>query len=142
MKKKKKKLEVGSRVVWLNHSNLETYNEYEDDTTRGTVESINEHGDLFVKWDDSWWNAEPKAIQPEDVISEEEADKILSKLEKEYEVWAAPIRKKMESAAKLLREAGELADKQDKNLSEMHEIVGPLISAMDQIGWRTSSLSC
>jgi hypothetical protein len=78
----------------------------------------------------------------DELITEVEADKILSKLEREYEVWAGPIRKKDGKAAKLLQEVGELADEQNRELIEMHDVVGPLIHAMDELGWRTSSLSC
>lgn len=138
----KKKFEVGSRVVLVESSNLETHNEYEDDTTRGTIQSIDIDGQFTIKWDDSWITPNPGKHKAEELITEVEADKILSKLEKEYEAWANPIRKKMEKAGQLLREAGELADKQNRNLSEMHEIVGPLIAAMDDVGWSTSSLFC
>ena len=134
------KFKVGDRVMDPDRSNLEEWNEYEDDTTRGVVESIDPEGKVHVKWDDSWHK--PSTHNADDLISEAEGDKILAKLEKDFEKWAGPIRKKIELAAKYLSEAGELANKQNKDLSEMHEIVGPLIGAMDDLGWRTSSLSC
>jgi hypothetical protein len=134
------KFKVGDRVVDPDRSNLEEWNEYEDDTTRGEVTAVGEDGKISCKWDDSWHK--PSTHNADDLITEAEADKILAKLEKEFEKWAAPIRKKMEQAAKLLSEAGELASAQGKDLSELHEIVGPLIGAMDDVGWRTSSLSC
>lgn len=139
----KKTFEVGARVVWVDRSNLDTHNEYEDDDcTRGVVKSIDKDGKLTCKWDGSWTTPNPSKHDASELMAEEEANKILSKLEKEYEAWAGPIRKKIEAAAKLLSEAGELAAEQERDLSEMHEVVGPLISAMDDIGWRTSSLSC
>jgi hypothetical protein len=128
------------RVVLVARSNLEEWNEYEDDTTRGVVTSVDAEGKISCKWDDSWHK--PSTHTADELITEAEANKILAKLEKEFEVWAGPIRKKMEQAAKLLTEASELAAKQNKDLVEMHELVGPLIGAMDDIGWRTSSLSC
>lgn len=137
-----KKFKVEDRVVWVERSNLEEWNEYEDDTTRGTVLSVNDDGTLTVKWDSSWLTPNPSKHNANELITEAAADKIRVKLEKKYEAWAGPIRKKMEQAGKLLSEARELADEQDKNLSEMHELVGPLINAMDEIGWSTSSLMC
>jgi hypothetical protein len=137
-----KKFEVGQRVVWVSRSSLKEWNEYEDDTTRGAVKSIDEDGKLSVKWDDSWVTPNPGKHDASELISEVEANKILSKLEKEFEAWAGPIREKMEETAKCLKEAGKLAAKQKKDLAEMHELTSPLISAMDDIGWRTSSLSC
>lgn len=131
---------VGDRVVLVARSNLKEWNEYEDDTTRGVVTAISEDGKVSCKWDDSW--VPPGNYNADELITEAKADKILATLEKEFEKWAGPIRKKIELAAKYLAEAGELANKQNKDLSQMHEIVGPLIGAMDDLGWRTSSLSC
>lgn len=137
-----KVFEVGERVVLVAGSNLKTWNEYEDDTTRGVVKSIVQEGKLLVKWDGTWRKPNPSRHDASELITEVEANQIRSVLETEYEAWASPIREKMKLAAKYLTEAGELAAKQDKDLAEMHEITGPLISAMDGIGWRTSSLSC
>lgn len=137
-----KTFEVGQRVVLVAASNLKEWNEYEDDTTRGVVKSVNKEGLITVKWDNSWRTPNPSEHTANRLISEAEANEIRSKLEAEYEVWAGPIREKMKLAAKCLAEADELATKQKKDLAEMHELTGPLIKAMDDIGWRTSSLSC
>ena len=127
---------VGDRVVSREYSDLDAYNEYEEDALRGVVKKIHESGKLLIKWDDFWHNKEHAEAMPEDLISETEANEILAKLEAEYKVWADPIQEKMEEAGKLLREAGKLlreagklAAKQKRDLSEMHEFVAPLISA-------------
>jgi hypothetical protein len=138
-----KTFEKGARVVLVAESNLTTHNEYEDDDcTRGVVKSVDKDGKLTVKWDSSWRTTNPSKHDASELMAEEEANKILDKLEAEYEVWAGPIREKIKEAAKLLAEADKLANKQKRDLTEMHEIVGPLIGAMDDVGWRTSSLSC
>lgn len=138
-----KTFEVGARVVWIARSNLKTHNEYEDDDcTRGVVKSIGEDGKLTCKWDSRWTEPNPSKHNARELMAEDEADAILSKLEAEYEAWAGPIREKMKQAAELLAEADRLATKQKRNLTEMHEVVGPLIRAMDDVGWQTSSLSC
>ncbi len=94
------KFKVDDRVVLVARSNLEEWNEYEDDTTRGTVTSISDDGKISCKWDDSW--VVPGTYNADELITEAEADKILAKLEKEFEKWAGPIRKKMEQAARCL----------------------------------------
>jgi len=133
---------VDDRVVLPEASELEFWNPEEDDCTRGVVTQINDDGKITVKWDSSWRNPNPSNHDVEDLMLESEADDILSKLEEEYEAWADPIRKKMEQVGKLLREANELAYAQDQNLTEMHDIVQPLMSAMSSAGWSTSSLRC
>lgn len=139
-----KTFEVGQRVVWTEKSDLTTHDEYEDgnDLARGEVKSINKDGTFSVKLDGTWHKPNPVKLIASALITEVEAEEILSKLEAEFEVWAGPIRKKLKQAGKLLKEAGELADKQGRDLTEMWDITGPLISAMDEIGWRTSSLTC
>lgn len=140
------KFEVGQRVVLLSGSDLETHNEYEDDCTRGVVKSIDEDGKVLVKWDDSYRNRnrnrKTDKHNADELITEVVADEILSKLEAEFEAWAGPIREKLKQAGALLKEADELADKHGRDLTQMCKLTGPLTSAMDEVGWRTSSLTC
>lgn len=136
------KFEVGQRVVLVSGSNLETHNEYEDDCTRGVVKSIDENGKVLVRWDGSYRKPNPGKHNADELITEVAADEILSKLEAEFEAWAGPIREKLEQAGALLKEAGELADKHGRDLTEMWDLTSPLTSAMDEVGWRTSSLTC
>ena len=136
------KFEVGQRVVLVSGSNLETHNEYEDDCTRGVVKSIDENGKVLVRWDGSYRKHNPGKHNADELITEVAADEILSKLEAEFEAWAGPIREKLEQAGALLKEADELADKHGRDLTEMWDLTSPLTSAMDEVGWRTSSLTC
>jgi hypothetical protein len=139
---KMNKFEVGQRVVLVSDSNLKEWNVYVDDTTRGVIETINSVNNYSIKWDSKWHTPNPSNHNASELITETEANEIRSQLEKEYEIWAGPIRNKMEQAAKCLEEAEELASKQNKNLAEMHELTYPIVKSMDQIGWITSSLSC
>jgi len=135
-----KNYQAGDRVV-LNDRSLQQHNEYEDNSVRGVVQEVK--GDkLLVKWDYSWHRPNPQEVSVEEVVSEDEANKILSKLEEEYEAWAAPIREKIAAAAELLIEAGDLAGKKKLDLAGMRQLANPLLSAMDNLGWRTSSFSC
>lgn len=138
-----KTFKVGDRVVHVKDSSLEEWNADDyDDTIRGVVKGIHKSGKLLIEWDLSWRNKEHAEAMPDELISEAEANKILSKLEAEYKAWADPIKEKVEQAAKLLREAGKMASKQKKELIEMHDLVYPLLGTMDGLGWSTSSLSC
>lgn len=138
-----KTFEVGQRVVVVHLSSLKKHNEYEDDdTTRGEVTAVKDDKYL-VELDSSWHTPNPQEFAGSQLITEEEADKILSKLEEEYEAWAGPIRAKVEEAAKLLLEAEDMAQKQDRSLSEDYTpLAESLIDAMSEIGWSTSSLTC
>lgn len=136
------KFEVGQRVVVKSRSDLKTWNEYEEDVTRGLVKAITADGGVMVKMDATWHKPNPAKFDANDLMPETEADVILSKLEAEFEAWAGPIREKLEQAGALLKEAGKLAEKQGRDLSEMYDLTDPLTSAMDDIGWRTSSLTC
>ena len=113
-----KKFKVGQRVV-LRNSALEEYNDDGSYTQEGIVQEIHKSGKCLVKWD----KGNTAGVEPDDLVSEEEAEKILDTLEKEYDAWANPIKNKMKQAAKLLQEADELAAKQDKNLTDMHNII-------------------
>ena len=134
---------IGDRVVWINRSDLDAHNEYEDDPcTRGEVKAVDSDGKIQVKWDDNWVQPRVSTLSANELMPESEANDILSKLEDEYEAYTSPIRTKLEQAAKLLEEANELAKEHDRELAEWHDVTDPLLGAMGNIGWRTSSLSC
>lgn len=133
---------VGDRVVDKVESDLE----YHQDkyVIRGTILSFKENDPNTVKvnWDQYWVSPNPSNISIDKLILEEEADQLLSKLEAEYEIWAAPIRVKMKEAGQLILEANALALKEKKSLVDLHELSAGLTNAMDEVGWSTSSLSC
>lgn len=137
---KMKTFEVGQRVVLISGSNLDTHEEYED-MTRGLVKSIDKEGSLTVKWDPNWRKLNPSTHVARELMAEDEANKILSKLEEEYNIWAVPVKEKIKQAANLLIEADALAALQNTNIIDM-DAVNPLLSAMEDIGWSTSSLGC
>jgi len=132
--------QVGRRVVLLDKS-LKIYNEDGNYYCEGVVQEVLRSGKYLVKWDSDCREPNPERVKPEDLVSEEEARKILSTLEKEYEIWATPIKNKIKQAASLLQEAGRLANKQDTSIMNMHDAVSSLLRAMEDCGWSTSSLS-
>lgn len=131
---------VGDRVI--RKDSVQQFNEYENDSICGVVKSLGMNGAITVKWDSEYINPNPQTLDYDKLLTEAEGNEKWSALEAEYEVWAAPIRDKMKEAGALLKEAGLLAKKQKRDLTELHELTGPLLSAMDNIGWSTSSLSC
>lgn len=65
------------------------------------------------------------------------------KLDEARELSKKEISKKIKNAASLLLEAQKIADKNQLGyLNEMWELVRPLVSAMDQSGWSSSSWGC
>lgn len=64
-------------------------------------------------------------------------------LDEARELSKKEISKKIKNAASLILEAQEIADKNQLGyLNEMWELVRPLVSAMDQSGWSSSSWGC
>jgi hypothetical protein len=135
-------LELGARVVKLT-AELQRYNPDEDELWRGTIEAISrKHGKVFVKWDSSWRKPNPEEVELLCLISEDEADKKMSILEKDYAVWAGAAREKCEAAAELIAEANEITKAHGQALGEMYDINHVIKSAMGGAGWRTSSWNC
>lgn len=138
---KKVTFKVKTRVVLLSESYLTKWDQYENYIVAGEVLSVDAEDNLTVKWDDDCYRKNT-VHKSSELILEKEANIILSKLEEEFEVWANPIRIKIKEAAKSLEEANELAILNKKELVKLHSIVSPLIYALNNIGWETSSFSC
>lgn len=136
------KLELGARVVKLNHA-LQKYNPDEDDLERGVIEAVSQkHGKVLVKWDSTWRKPNIEEVDILSLISEDEAEKKMSILEKDYEVWAGAAREKCEAAAALIAEAAEITKAHGQVLGEMYDVNHVIKSAMGGAGWRTSSWNC
>jgi hypothetical protein len=139
------KFNIGDRVV-LNDHNLKNYDEQGMDCTKGVVHDTKEtlHDGcekVLVKWDISW-GPPLQEIDASQLVPEKEANQMIATMEAEFEAWAIPAREKMKQAADLLLEAGNLAEMHNREINQMHDIVYPLLTAMDSLGWRTSGLSC
>lgn len=163
---KKSKFEIGQRVgCGLDEREnftlkLRYEGEYGDGPVFGKVVDISKNGKVKVLWDDDWLNEHdsvfskstgelekditiPCTISASLLLSEKEIKAKFSKLEKEYEVIAKQVRIKLAEAGKIIKEANKLAKKAGaESLADMHDSVGPLESAMDMSGWRSSSWSC
>ena len=146
----KSELTPGTKVIAaLRHPEEYDYNGKEeivkyssDDSYDETLEGVvldkpAAKGKVFVQW--------------EDVDDPDEVDmKILSllseksELEKEFKEAQKAIKEKIKEAAAIVKEANKMAQKAGaRNLAEMqYGAAGPLVDAMDNSGWRSSSWGC
>lgn len=135
----------GSRVMLR----VDKYNEYEDDSVRGvviadpTTDPLTGKGRVYVEWDRNYWrHNKQEELSVDLLVSEEEGDAIIAQLEKEFNELQDKVALKVKEAANLLSEAGAIAESGGRELSDMHEAIRPLLNAMDNAGWRTSSFNC
>ena len=98
-------------------------------------------GHVWVKWIEGDYR--------ENLDDEMEVDlKILileserGSIEQEFKKVSKEIESKMKEAAKLVNEAGKLAKQAHSSLEGMYDATSPLIDAMDNNGWRSSSWGC
>jgi predicted DsbA family dithiol-disulfide isomerase len=128
----------------------------------GSVEQVGAHNTVIVEWDnkqiqrittrsllsekdaltqDQTLKEEALRAKAERVRAEARAKKERLRLEQEFEQSRELIASKFVEAAKLVEEADKLARKAGKSLYELDE-AQPLIDAMEEAGWDTSSISC
>lgn len=100
-------------------------------------------GHVWVKW------IEGQYLDSLNEDSETEVDiKILmlesdrSNIEQEFKKVSKDIKDKMKEAAVLINEAGKLARSARVPLGSMYDETRPLVNAMDNNGWRSSSWGC
>lgn len=104
-------------------------------------------GHVWVKWIEGEYL---DSLDGEGEENETEVDlKILTleserdEIEKEFKSYQKQIKDKLKEAAKLVNEAGQLAHKAHaRSLESMWDVTSPLIDAMDNNGWRSSSWGC
>jgi|SRR5579885_801439 len=115
--------------------------EYDDYTLVGVIRSKEARpGYVWVKWiEGELTDEEDQEVELKVLALESER----SQMEKEFKETSKLIKEKMKEAAKLVVEAGKLADKAHaKSLESMYDVCRPLIDAMDDNGWRSSSWGC
>lgn len=134
------KFKVGDRVV----QDFNKYHPDDGDFYRGEVVGINDLNDhLFVKWDDKWgFKDKAEEVNPSRILLECEGEVKLNKLESEYSNLHKAILEKINIAAELINDAGEIAVSGGRDLIDMYDAVRPLMLALDNNGWSTSSMRC
>jgi hypothetical protein len=81
-------------------------------------------------------------LEAEASVQERLVDDEKSRLERDYETARANIAVKIREAAAALTQATKLAELAGSELQDFYEEVRPLMRAMDEAGWSSSSLSC
>jgi len=116
------------------------HNGYDDYTLTGVVvDKPAATGCVMVLWDENDFDYGEEVVEIKLLTLASDR----SSIESEFKNFQVEIKEKLKEAAKLINEAGELADKAHaKSLESMHEATSPLVNAMDNNGWRSSSWGC
>lgn len=148
----KKELKPGTKIVvslpnnkWYDGIVTYYHDEYGHNTLTGTIidkpGNPANKGKVWVAWDKSDHYSEGEENELDISILTLESDK--SNIEQEFKLFSKDIKDKMKEAAKLVLEANELATKAHaSSLADMWEEVSPLVNAMDNSGWNSSSWGC
>ncbi len=140
------KFEKDTRVM----RDFKELNIHEDDRLRGIVladpriDVVTGEEKVYVKWDRTpWRGTNPEEVLTQSLLLEAEGDEKYSKLEAECNEAEKAVAAKLKEAAKLISEAGTIASLVGcDDLTSMYEAVRPLYSAMDSVGWNSSSFTC
>lgn len=147
---KKNELKPGTRIMaclprdeWADESIVKYFHDDWDETTLlGTViDKPASSGQVWVAWDESdhHFDSEEEEIDI-DILTLESAR---PQIEKDYKALAKLIKQNMQDVAKIIRSSNKLAKRAHAtSLADMYDAVSPLISAMDDSGWRSSSWGC
>lgn len=99
-------------------------------------------GHVWVKWIEGDYldslDEEESEVDLKILILESER----SDIEQEFKKVSKEIKEKMKEAARLVNDAGKLAKKAHAELASMYDAARPLVDAMDNNGWRSSSWGC
>lgn len=147
---KKKDLKPGTRIIvstpsdeWSQEEYVKYYhNKYDDTTYVGTIlDKPATEGYVWVAWDEDDNHSEGEETEIGIDILTLESER--SKIEDDFKLFAAQIKDKMKEAAKLVLEGNKLAKQAHaSSLADLYDAVAPLVNAMDQSGWRSSSWGC
>lgn len=115
------------------------YDEYGDTDLLGVVRTKTARaGHVWVKWIEGDFDGEEEEVPLKYLVLESERPAI----EAEFKKVSKEVKEKIKEAAKLVNEAGKMANAVHSDLQGMHDATGPLIDAMDNNGWRSSSWGC
>jgi hypothetical protein len=115
------------------------YDEYGDTTLVGVIRTKEASpGHVWVKWIEGDFSDDEEEVDLKMLTLESER----SQIEEEFGKVSKEIKEKMKEAAKLVNEAGKLAKKAHSELESMYDATRPLVDAMDNNGWRSSSWGC
>lgn len=147
---KKSELKPGTKVMacapreeWSSESTVKYFHDDWNETTLiGTIlEKPAKPGKIWVAWDECDHRGESEEEEVKIDILTLESD--LPKIEKDYKAAAKLIKENMKSAAALIAKSNKLAQAAHaSSLESMYDAIQPLVDAMDNAGWRSSSWDC
>lgn len=124
---------VGDSVV--DKPTLDNRLDWEDTRSGKVVDIISDT--LVIEWA----NKMTTKRKANTIVLASEAQPMIDKLNTEFNTLLVVLREKMELAAATIEEAQTVATARGQNLRSIYEATRPLYNAMDNAGWRTSSLS-
>ncbi len=113
--------------------------------TPGNVLSHDAASGLYlVEWDKAYY-AKTTTITKEPasalkLLTVAQAEQ--SKLDAEFAEIESQCREKLAAAASLISEATAIANSKHTSLQDMYEATSPLMRALDDAGWSSSSMGC
>lgn len=147
---KKADLKPGTRVMaciprdeWSHESIVKYFHDDWNETVLNGVvlDKTAKSGKVWIAWDECDHRGEGEEEEVSIEILTLESD--LPEIEKDYKEVAKLIKENMKEAARLIRDSNKLAQKAHAgSLESMYDAVRPLINAMDEAGWRSSSWGC
>jgi len=115
------------------------YNEYDENNLVGVIRSKEATpGHVWVKWIEGDFDQEEEEVDLKILMLESDR----AQIEKDFKQVSKEIKDKMKEAAKIVNEAGKLARSVHSTLQEMYDATNPLVDAMDNNGWHSSSWNC
>lgn len=112
--------------------------DYDSSRLQGTILKV-KSAKALVKFEKNDWGFKQELVDLKFLVLQKD----LPNIEVQYKQISELVKVKLQEAASIINEAGELA-KQAKagELSDMTLAIGPLIEAMDNNGWNSSSWDC
>lgn len=115
------------------------YDEYGDSDLVGVIRTKEASaGHVWVKWIEGDLQGDEEEVDLKLLVLESDR----ATIEQDFKKVSKEVKEKMKEAAKLVNEAGKLAKTVHTDLQSMYDAVSPLVDAMDNNGWRSSSWGC
>ena len=132
---------VGTRVAFI-----DKWQPCNKGVVKSKVEPYMNHGLMvIVEWDNGLLekvNLSSLITEAEGIAQDARIREEQDRLEADWAQVESLVTEKLNAAAALINEANALASKAGKELHEMWDSTSHLMDAMDDAGWRTSSMSC
>ena len=132
------KFKIGDRV------GMESAANRHGDMHMGVVDDLTKKGLFVVKWDDPYFQKHyPGPFSADELDTEENLNKLCETLEADFEKTSKKVKDLLDKSASFLNEAAKVAREANGSLSDdFYDEADLFMSAMNNAGWRSSSLNC